>query len=170
MAAQILFSEKQRFRQIWLWVVLLSLDTFFLYATYGQVINKHPLGNHPMSNDGVLFATGLMLFLSFLFSILRLDTEIRGDGIYIRIFPFQQAFKRYAWNDIQAAFVRQYNPIAEYGGWGIRFGFLGKGRAYNMSGDKGIQIIFKDNKKLLIGTLKPEEASEALRKAGHLTT
>lgn len=167
MATQIFFSEKQRFRQIWLWVVLLSLDAFSFYAFYNQVINKHQFGNRPMSNNDLLFALVLLVVLTLLFFVLRLDTEINSDGIYVRFYPFQQTFKKYTWNEMQAAFVRQYNPIGDYGGRGIRFGFLGKGRAYNISGNKGIQIIFNDNRKLLIGTLKPEEASEALKKAGH---
>jgi hypothetical protein len=40
--------------------------------------------------------------------------------------------------------------------------------AYNISGDKGLQLEFTDNKKLLIGTNKPEELNEVLSKIGQL--
>ena len=36
------------------------------------------------------------------------------------------------------------------------------GGALNISGDMGIQLVFKDNSSLLIGTQKPEEAQKAL--------
>jgi hypothetical protein len=58
--------------------------------------------------------------------------------------------------------------LTEYGGWGLRLGILGKGTAFNVSGDKGLQLEFIDNKKLLIGTKKPEELTETLNKIGQL--
>jgi hypothetical protein len=75
-------------------------------------------------------------------------------------------FKYYPWNEISKSYVRQYFPIREYGGWGLRLGIFGKGKAYNISGDKGLQVEFSDNKKLLIGTNKPDELAETLDKIG----
>ncbi|HZK64135.1 MAG TPA: DUF6141 family protein [Puia sp.] len=167
MGTQTFFSEKQRFRQTWLWIILIALDAYFLFAVFKRVIGKNSFGDKPMSNEVLLFTIGTMLFLPLFFYILRLDTEINSNGIYIRFFPFHLSYKKYAWDEIEACFVRQYNPIAEYGGWGIRLGLFGKGRAFNVSGNKGIQLVFKNDKKLLIGTSKPEEALEAIKKAGH---
>ncbi|MBX2959059.1 MAG: hypothetical protein KF732_03800 [Flavobacteriales bacterium] len=65
-------------------------------------------------------------------------------------------------------YVRQYSPLTEYGGWGIRLGLFGKGTAYNVSGNKGLQLEFTNNKKLLIGTNKPNELTETLTKIGKL--
>jgi len=72
------------------------------------------------------------------------------------------------WNEITQSYVRKYNPITEYGGWGLRWGL--KGKAYNMSGNKGIQLVLNGNIRLLIGTNKAEEADEVLRRTGHLVT
>lgn len=52
----------------------------------------------------------------------------------------------------------------DYGGWGLRLGFFGKGRAYNISGNIGMQIVFKDGKKLLIGTQKSAEIKSFLER------
>ena len=65
-------------------------------------------------------------------------------------------------------YVREYSPIAEYGGWGLRGGFFGKGSALNVSGNKGLQLELKNNKKILIGTNKPKELSETLSKIGQI--
>ena len=56
--------------------------------------------------------------------------------------------------------MRSYNPIRDYGGWGIRWGT--KGKAYNVSGNRGLYLEFSDGKQLLIGLQKPEEFVEAL--------
>ncbi len=98
----------------------------------------------------------------------RLDTRIKKDGIYVRFFPFHFKYKHYSWDGLTKSFVRQYSPITEFGGWGLRLGLFGKGTAFNVSGDKGLQLEFTNNNKLLIGTNKPEELSEALNKIGKL--
>ncbi len=165
---EIFFSETQRFRQIWLWLMLLSVNGLFLLGFFRQIAGGHQIGDKPMSNNGFLIIISFTILLSFLFFILRLDTIIRSDGIYVRFFPIHKTFKKYLWNEIKQSFVCKYNPITEYGGWGLRWGL--KGKAYNISGNKGIQLILKDNRRLLIGTNKPGEADEALRRTGHLIT
>jgi len=165
----ILFTEQQRFRQIWVWLMLIGINGLFLYGIYQQVISGQQWGNKPMSDTGLFVALGSTVLLTILFFILRLDTEIKRDGIYVRFFPFRLSFKKYSWDKVSKSFVKQYNPIMDYGGWGIRFGLFGKGRALNVSGNKGIQIVLTDGTRLLIGTNKPEEARQALQLIGHLT-
>lgn len=97
---------------------------------------------------------------------MRLKNQIRKDGVYVKFFPFHLSFKVYKWDKVSKLFVRQYDPISEYGGWGLRIGRNGK--AFNVSGNKGLQLEFHDNKKLLIGTNKPEELKETLLKIGPL--
>ena len=164
MEEEILFSERQRFKQWWLWLILLGVNGLFLFGMFKQVIGGQQFGDKPMSNQGLLIVTGLTIVLSLLFVNFRLETIIRKDGIYVRFFPFHFKFKNYPWNKLTKCYVRQYSPISEYGGWGLRLGLLGKGNAFNVSGDIGLQLEFTDNKKLLIGTNKPEELSEAIKK------
>jgi hypothetical protein len=60
---------------------------------------------------------------------------------------------------LKKSFVKQYSPISGYGGWGLRLGLNGIGKAYNVSGEKGLQLEFSDNRKIVIETNKPEEFS-----------
>jgi hypothetical protein len=168
MDKEILFSERQRFKQWWLWLILLGVNGLFLFGVYSQVIEGQQFGGNPMSNEGLLIATGLTIALTILFVNFRLDTTIKMDGVYVRFFPFHLKFKHFAWDKLTKSFVRQYSPLTEYGGWGLRFGLFGKGTAFNVSGDKGLQLEFADNKKLLIGTNKPDELTETLTKIGQL--
>lgn len=43
----------------------------------------------------------------------------------------------------------------EYGGWGVRFGKGGK--AFNVSGNRGLKLYLKSGRSLLIGTQKDKE-------------
>ncbi len=165
---EILFSERQRFKQWWIWLILLGINGLFLFGLFKQVIGGQQFGDNPMSNTGLLIATGLTIILTILFVNFRLDTTIKKDGIYVCFFPFHLKPKHYTWDSLTKSFVRQYSPLAEYGGWGLRHGLFGKGTAYNVSGDKGLQLEFTNNKKLLIGTNKPEELTETLNKIGQI--
>ncbi|MFM7078548.1 MAG: hypothetical protein ACKOYC_02030 [Bacteroidota bacterium] len=73
-------------------------------------------------------------------------------------------FRLVSMSDVERIWIRQYRPISEYGGWGIRYG--SSGFAVNLKGSYGIQIAFKSGKKILIGTSQPARMNEALTKAG----
>lgn len=94
---------------------------------------------------------------------LRLETQIRPDGIYVRFQPFHRRFRAFKAEDLSEFYARKYRPLLEYGGWGIRCGWRG-GRAYNISGNRGLQLVFKTGKRLLIGSKKPDELEAALRR------
>lgn len=168
MSNEVLFTEKQKFKQWWVWMILLGINGLMLFGVYRQVLNGQQFGDKPMSNKGLLIAACLSILLTILFTSFRLETQIKKDGVYVRFFPFHLSFKHFAWDKISRSFVRQYKPIGEYGGWGLRLGLFGKGKAYNVSGNKGLQLEFSDNKKLLIGTNKPEELEATLHKIGQL--
>lgn len=157
-----LYKESQHFRQLWLWILLGGINLFFLYGVVQQVVFGLPFGNNPAPDGGLITMTLLLLALSFFFAIMRLDTEIREDGIYYRFYPLQRKFRSVEWAMIQRAFVRAYSPIREYGGWGIRLGVFGSGRAMNVRGNQGLQLVLKNNKKLLIGTQHPYEVQNTL--------
>ena len=110
----------------------------------------------------VFVGIGVPIAITALFLLLKLQTEVRTDGLYVRFFPFHIHFKRFAAEDLSEYHARQYKPIREYGGWGIRCS-LRNGRAYNVSGNKGVQLVFKSGKKLLIGSQKPDELEAAIR-------
>ncbi|AUC23926.1 hypothetical protein BTO15_00635 [Polaribacter sejongensis] len=85
--------------------------------------------------------------------------------MHYQFFPLHFKVKTIPWNTISKAYVRKYQPISEFGGWGLRGGFFfnkGKEKAVNVSGDIGIQLILKNGEKLLIGTLLKEEAKRVL--------
>lgn len=85
---EILFTERQRFKQWWLWFILLGINGLFLFGVIKQVVGGEPYGDKPMSNTGLIITTALTVFLTFLFVSFRLETIIRKDGIYVRFSLF----------------------------------------------------------------------------------
>jgi hypothetical protein len=75
-----------------------------------------------------------------------------------------------AWNQLESCSVRTYSPLGEYGGWGIKYGLGGAGKVYNVRGNQGLQLVFKDGSRLLIGTQKPLELQEIVDKMGLFQT
>jgi hypothetical protein len=58
--------------------------------------------------------------LSYALSSIALDTEIGADGISVRFTPFIWRWKRYSWDKVSAAFMTEYSPMRDFGGWGIK--------------------------------------------------
>lgn len=168
MNKEILFRETQKFRQWWLWLILMGINGLFLFGVFMQVIGGQKFGDKPMSDSQLIIATFFTIILTLLFTSIRLETIIKNDGIYVRFFPLHLKFKHYSWERLTKSYIRQYSAISEYGGWGLRIGIFGKGNAYNVSGDDGLQLEFIDNKKLLIGTNKPDDLTQLLQKIGQL--
>lgn len=160
--SDILFSEKQYFRQYWIWMVLMALNVFTLYVTWSQLYRGVPVGNNPASNMELLFIILLMLLINLLFAVVCLETTIDREGIHYRFFPLINRKRTIRWDEITEVKVRKYNPLLEYGGWGIRIGLFGKGGAVNVSGNMGLQIVRKKGRPLLIGTQKPEELEKVI--------
>jgi hypothetical protein len=170
MKHSILFHEQQRFNQWWFWLILVLINIIPFYGIYQQIIMGQTFGTKPMSNTGlIIFACFTILLPLFIFSF-RLVTLIKQDGIYVRFYPIQTKMKFYSWTDINKLYIRKYKPLMEYGGWGLRYGFSGNGRALNVSGNVGLQIEFNNGNKLLIGTNKSNVMKEVLTKLGKLSS
>lgn len=159
------FREVQRFRQPLLWLCVLVVAGLAWYAAAFQLGLGEPWGNKPAPDWAValiwlLFGVGLPV----LFWSLRLVTEVRGDGIYYKFFPFQLSFRKIAFPDVRQFEATTYRPLLDYGGWGIRYGLGGK--AYNVSGNRGVRLALANGKRLLIGSQRPEEFIAAIQEAG----
>jgi hypothetical protein len=158
MQETIYFKEKQQFRQWWLWLILIFVGGDGIWTTMKSV----QAGPGFSFDKNVLPFLVLLIPAAVIFFMLyaRLETEIKSDGIYVRFFPIHRRFRFYPWAELDNVYVRQYSPLGEYGGWGLRG--LGGNKALNISGNKGLQLILKNGDRMLIGTRKPEEIEQVL--------
>ena len=142
------YYEIQQFRQIWVWLILLLVEFALLFTILSGMIN--------------LLVSIIIISIGFgfiwLFYRMKLITIINEDGINIIFAPFTNFIIPF--NKIKRYQIRQYRPIIEYGGWGIRYSKYGK--AYNVSGKIGLQIELSNGKRLLIGTQNPDTLLQTL--------
>ena len=144
------FSEDQRFDQIWIWALLgvqLLIIMVLLVAT-----------SQTWWSMMIIFLA--MVLTMVLIGSLKLTTWIDDEGVHFKMNLFHRRVRTIPWEEIDQIHVREYSPLKEYGGWGIRYG--NKGWAYNVKGKHGLQILKTDGKRILIGTQNPEEVSEYL--------
>jgi hypothetical protein len=157
----VLFKEEQRFR---LPLFLFFIVTIFVIALYGygmfqQVVLGHSWGNKPMSDARVVAIGSIEIVVItsvfVIFFVARLITEVRSDGLYIRFIPFHRSFRRIPFETLKAYEACTYRPIRDAGGYGIHRGR--RGWAYNVSGNRGVQLELVSGKRMLIGSQRPDE-------------
>lgn len=140
-----IYREVQQFRQWWLWALLGGMALLML--VFG-----------PVSWPGLVIVSVVALFLYSL----RLETEVRTDGIYLKMWPLHRSFRRIAWAEMDRYEQRTYRPLREFGGWGIRWA---PGRlAYNVSGNRGVWIERPNERSILVGSQRVEEFVTAIDK------
>jgi len=157
-AKMTVFSEKQRFTQWWLWTILIAVLATPVIIT----LNDPKLGYKAHTASDIAIGASVPVLVLVLFLVLQLRTRVDESGVYYRFVPIHFQVLRIGWEEIDRIFIRQYRPLAEYGGWGIRLGIGGKGKAYNVKGNMGLQIVLKTGKRILIGTQNPDELQQFL--------
>lgn len=162
---EIIFQEVQKFG---LWLRLLLVFLMVTVVIIECFALKSLLAQPDTSVSGiiaVLIVLGICLpvILCIFFWMIKLVTEVRLDGLYVCFFPCHFRFQKIPVEDIQEYYARTYRPIREYGGWGIRYSLGFKSKAYNMTGNQGVQLIFTNGRKLLIGSRRPDELVNAIR-------
>jgi hypothetical protein len=148
------FEEKQRFNQPLVW--------FGLFAAFALVIYTNFLTDDIRPLKSQMFSLGIFLLVILLFLFIKLTTRIDENGIHVQFFPIHLKIKTYTWEDIYSAEAIKYSPLGDYGGWGYRISFKGKGTAFSTRGNKGIKVVLKDGKTRMIGTQKMNEAQACI--------
>ncbi|MFH2143850.1 MAG: DUF6141 family protein [Bacteroidota bacterium] len=156
------FKEIQKFRQKWIWFIVFGLFLLSVYAIVQQIVFRIPFGNNPAPDYGLFIISAGMALLVILFLSTKLITEIDSEGIRYRYIPFHFKTRKILWSDVDKAYVRIYSPLMEYGGWGIRYSSNGK--AFNVQGNKGLQLELKNGKKILFGTQNPKKVEMSVNK------
>ncbi len=155
------YQEVQRFRQLWLWALVAGVAGVSIWSFVVEIILGRPVGENPApdvaaSIIGVVFGLGLPAF----FCAANLTVRVCADGLYYRYFPLHWKFRRIAPEELAGFAAHTYRPLRDYGGWGVRWGQAGK--AYNVSGNRGVMLDLADGRKLLIGSQNPEQMAEAM--------
>ncbi len=162
-----LFYEQQQFNQFFVWLVIgvgaVPMAVSLGWGIYQQLILGLPWGNEPMSNLGLVLVsilcftiiTGVVL----LFRFGKLEIKVTRWGLQYRFYPLLPRWKEIIKSDIKEYKIVKYS----FRGYGIRWGLDGI-KTINVRGNKGIEFLYCENKKIIIGTQQPEAFLAALDK------
>lgn len=159
------FTETQKFNKWWHYL-LAGFPVFLTLVIYlGLLLDFMPVKADQKKGEAmiILIVTIFFLVLFFLwFIFLKLNTTIDKDGIVAKFTGIPFCKRTIRWEEIQSVSVVTYSPLYDYGGWGVRYSLSGNGWCYNVSGNKGIRIIYTNGKSFLIGTQQAEEAEKVI--------
>ncbi len=167
-----LFTERQHFRQDWLWALML-ISTVPAYGLIVVVLVDDAGGFGPDLYPTLAGATLLMWGPLVVFYKAALVTEVRTDGLYLKLWPLHLSFRHVACGDIEAVERESFSALGEYGGIGVRhnptfyrWGVSFEGpKAYIAEGGDGVRVDRRDRRPLLVGTQRPGELHAALERA-----
>jgi hypothetical protein len=156
---QVVYRETQRLPAPWRWPLA-------VLAFAGVAAGVWTLRQDGVSAAGLIGLTAGVIGASvgLLCVTARLDVEVTVSSVEVRWAPLTRRSIPYARiADVEAVV---YQPIRQFGGWGIRFGRAGA-RAYSMSGDHAVKVTLVDGTEVFLGSLEPEALAGAIRRAIH---
>lgn len=157
MNSNILFYEKQKFTQWWVWAILILTLGFELYIFVRQILFGQPVGTRPVPDVFLIFSTLFLISLFVFVCRLQLETTIDSEKIVMRYRPMIR--KTFYWDEIEKAEVINYGFV---GGYGVRIGTR-YGTVYNTKGRYGLSLELYDGRRIVIGSQKPEQIEKILQ-------
>ena len=94
-----------------------------------------------------------------LFQAAKMRTVVDDEGVLVEMLIFVK--RKIPFADIESATATEYNPLLDYGGWGFRIS--SKGKAYNMRGNSGVQLVLKNGGRVLIGSDQDQSLESAIQ-------
>lgn len=134
------FEETQRFGQPWIWLLIGAIGIVSVIASAGA---------------------GLVIVgaIAVLFWLVRLTTEVRGDGVYVRFAPFHRSFRQIHFDEIESYEVTEFGLLT-YGGIGIRW--TPSTIAYMTARGRGVELQRDGEKSVVIGSQRANELAAAI--------
>ena len=159
-ALDVRFREEQRFKQWWIWLLILPLAAFAWWGFVHQIILGRPIGSNP-GPDWSVWLTLLLVGLGLpaLFISIRLIVTVERDQITIRYRPFTT--RRIGFDEIEGYKARTYKPVKEYAGWGIK-GWSVERMSYSVSGREGVELTLTGGTRVMIGSRKAQQLADAI--------
>ncbi|MGM9477975.1 hypothetical protein ACS5PU_16195 [Pedobacter sp. GSP4] len=153
------FEEKQSLKLWWLYI-LVAIDAVMIASIV--LFDKGGMSFNDLK--AVYFAPLWAVILPFAIIYLIqknvLTLQISQLGIAYRYFPFKRKLKSHKWEEIDKAYITNYDAFGDYGGFGVknRLWFKFNDKAYLLNDkNKGIQLEFKNGKKLLFSSNRIDE-------------
>lgn len=152
------FTEKQHLKLWWLYI-LLGIETIIVCSV--MFLGKQKISWQELRDAYYLPIVAILIPYIIIYIVTNnaFTIKINANGIHYRYWPFVRN-RTLSWQQINAVYLRKFDALGEYGGWGYRhrlwFKFNDKAYIFN-DGNLGLQIELANNKKILFSTSKLEE-------------
>lgn len=164
----ILFHEEQYFRPVW-WAMPAIIGSGFLAFFLVVVMFNTATGGKEWNSPAIVPVLAVVAFMGFgLFRTVwfmwkaKLITEVRRDGFYVAVPPYQPKFtvvypgeiaeyQMRKWGDVMLDYITPFGKPQP------------NTKSYQVSGGgQGIQFLLYDGKRIFVATEHPEELAVAL--------
>jgi hypothetical protein len=153
------FEEKQSLKLWWIYI-LLAINAVAITSII--IFDKGGMNFQDLRKMYFLpfLAIALPFVIIFLIQKNKLTLHITVDGINYKYFPFNSRNTIFHWINIDKVYINKYDALGDYGGWGIRYRlwFKFRDKAFLLNDkSRGLQIEFKNGKRLLFSSNKVDE-------------
>lgn len=158
---RIYFDETQHITQVWIWAIIAIAEGLLAWAFVQQIVFGRPFGPQPATDVALWILLPTVGGLVPLFLLMaRLRTTVTDRDLVVDFWPFSRW--RITPDQIESFEARQYSPLLEYGGWGLRWSPM-VGWAYSVRGRAGVQLRLRSGRQLMIGTQRPTDLAAAIQ-------
>lgn len=151
------YNESQPLRAPWLYLAAALTFTILLWSG---------LEEDRLLNTSFIISFLLVLTLFLLLFMANLRLSLDPKGIRYRFTPFHLKTHEIKWDDVKEARLINYSALAEYGGWGIRYNFFTKTKAFVARSGSGLLITTRSGKRRLFSVNQPENIAPFLPTEG----
>jgi hypothetical protein len=167
----VIFKEQQRFSNWILWLMIISLAVavwFWFVATV--ILSTSSASGLEESITPVWFVVLVWVIAGIVIPVfvflLRFDLQIENGEIKFQYFPFHLKPKRLSIKEIKNYKIVRYDPLGDYGGWGVQKKKNTIG--YITPSNRGVIVLVENEMQLTFGTDQPKELYLAIDKVHKL--
>jgi hypothetical protein len=155
---KVLFKEVQRKGRWWLWLIQALWLAYIGWRVFG-IVEGIRAGEIGWADSPLVLFLFLLVIALFALSW-TMFTEVREDGLYVRIFPFHMKPHKVRLQDVSKVTPRTALPATEYGWFGtVR---SSGGLSYSISRSGGVQIDYADGGHVVVGSRSPQKLAAAI--------
>lgn len=157
----ILYRETQTFSHSLVWLAVLCTTFSSVYFALPPLFE---LTGDRVPTTAVVVASSIFLIIGFILPVLlltiKLRIQVRDDGLYVRVIPFQSSFKKISLADLQSCESYEQREKEE-NKLGLRYAFSKK--AYSLGGRRGIKLEFKNGQTIMLESKRQEKIIQAIK-------
>lgn len=102
MSKKIYFKEIQTFNKVLSGAILILLTSVWIFALVWQIYFENPIGPYPVNNLGLIIIGIILLSPLVLMMFLRMETQIRQEGIFYKLKPIEFSWHKILKSDIES--------------------------------------------------------------------